>query len=124
MNFKLRQPQGRLALARTASFSRAAAETSMTQPAFSQMIRELEATRGVRLFDRTTRSIDLTYAGRTLVGVVQVTLREAQNDVLLQKMRDREVDFGIGILAGRDVDLKATDLLSLRPSPPRRSSSP
>jgi len=71
MNFKLRQLQGLLALARTGSFSRAAAESSMTQPAFSQMIRELETTLDVRLFDRTTRRVDLTDAGRTLVGLVQ-----------------------------------------------------
>ena len=71
MNFKLRQLQGLLALARTGSFSRAAADSSMTQPAFSQMIRELETTLDVRLFDRTTRRVDLTDAGRTLVGLVQ-----------------------------------------------------
>jgi len=162
MNFKLRQLQGLLALARTGSFSRAAVATAMTQPAFSQMIRELEATLDLRLFDRTTRRVDLTDAGRALVGLVQrpvdeledawrdlrgfaagtrgrialallpsaafgfvtralaayrtqhplvqVTLHEEQNDVLLQKVREREVDFGIGILAGRDPDLQSTDL--------------
>jgi DNA-binding transcriptional LysR family regulator len=164
MNFKLRQLQGVLALARTGSFSRAAAATSMTQPAFSQMIRELETTLDVRLFDRTTRRVDLTDAGRALVALVrrpvdeladayvnlrdfaagtrgrielallpsaafgfmtralaayrtrhplvQVTLHEEQNDVLLQQVRDREVDFGIGILPRRDAELQSTDLFT------------
>lgn len=64
MNLTLRQLQAFLAVADLNSFTRAAARMRMAQPALSLLIRELEASLGVRLFDRTTRRIELTEAGR------------------------------------------------------------
>lgn len=71
MNFKLRQLQGFRSAANRGSFSAAARDLAMTQPAFSQMIRELESTLGVRLFERTTRQVTLTEAGRRLRTMVE-----------------------------------------------------
>jgi len=45
------------------NFSRAAEELYMTQPAVSQYIRALEETMGVRLLDRTNKSVELNKAG-------------------------------------------------------------
>ncbi len=59
----LRQIHGFLSAAEFLSFSRAAEAMHITQSAFSQMIRELESSLGVRLFDRTTRRVALTEAG-------------------------------------------------------------
>lgn len=59
----LRQITGFLAAAELLSFTRAADRLHMTQPAFSQLIREMEEALGVKLFDRTTRQVRLTSFG-------------------------------------------------------------
>lgn len=58
------------AAARLASFSAAAEELGVTQPAVSQAVRRLEAAIGARLFRRGHRSITLTAAGERLYGDV------------------------------------------------------
>jgi DNA-binding transcriptional LysR family regulator len=70
MKFTLRQLEGFAAAARGGSFTRAAMLVSMTQPAFSQLIRELEGILGARLFDRTTRKISLTEPGRQFLRMI------------------------------------------------------
>jgi DNA-binding transcriptional LysR family regulator len=54
------------AAARLLSFSRAAEEIGVTQPAVSQAVRRLEAAIGARLFHRSHRAIALTEAGERL----------------------------------------------------------
>src|SRR3954471_15105172 len=71
MNLKLRQLQGFAAAATHSSFSAAARELSMTQPAFSQLVRELETSLRVKLFERTTRRVELTEAGRRFLAMIQ-----------------------------------------------------
>jgi DNA-binding transcriptional LysR family regulator len=55
-----------LAVARERNFTRAAAKLGMTQSALSQIIRSLEERIGVRLLNRTTRSVTPTQAGERL----------------------------------------------------------
>jgi DNA-binding transcriptional LysR family regulator len=55
-----------LAVARERNFTRAAAKLGMTQSALSQIIRNLEERLGVRLLNRTTRSVTPTQAGERL----------------------------------------------------------
>ncbi len=57
-----------LAVARAGSFHGAARELNSTQPAISTRIAQLEQTLGVRLFERTTRSCQLTPRGHSLVN--------------------------------------------------------
>ena len=76
MHFKLRQLEGFVAAARHATFSEAAATLNLTQPAFSQLIRELEKSLRLRLFERTTRRVTLTDAGRRLLGMVERPLED------------------------------------------------
>jgi len=57
-----------VAVARTASFSRAARELYRTQPAVSLQVRKLERELGQALFERSRRSPALTDAGRTLLA--------------------------------------------------------
>lgn len=53
-----------LTLAETGSFSRAAEQRNLTQPAFSRRIRALEDWAGVPLFDRSIIPVALTQSGR------------------------------------------------------------
>ena len=59
-----------LAVARERSFTRAAAQLGMSQPALSRAIRDLEARLGLRLLTRNTRSVAPTEAGERLVQTV------------------------------------------------------
>lgn len=77
----LRQLQILVAAARTLSFSRAAREVHVTQPAVSMQIRELERIAGLALFERGRGRVRLTAAGEELV-------RHAQR--VLQELRDAE----------------------------------
>lgn len=56
-----------LTVATTRSFTRAAAQLGMSQPALSAKISALEQRQGVRLLTRTTRSVSTTEAGERLV---------------------------------------------------------
>ena len=57
-----------LAVARHNSFRKAALERGVSPSALSHVIRGLENTLGVRLFNRTNRSIRITAAGERLLG--------------------------------------------------------
>jgi DNA-binding transcriptional LysR family regulator len=56
-----------LAVARERSFTRAAARLAIAQPTLSQIVQNLEERLGVRLLNRTTRSVTPTQAGERLL---------------------------------------------------------
>lgn len=58
------------------SFSRAAAAAGLTRPAVSRHIKQLEAHFGVPLLRRTTRQIELTPAGQSLLTHAQCVLNQ------------------------------------------------
>jgi LysR family glycine cleavage system transcriptional activator len=60
--------------ARLLSFTRAAAELSVTQTAISHQVRQLEDDLGVKLFERRPRELALTPAGTTLYPVLAEAL--------------------------------------------------
>ena len=68
MTVTLRQMQAFLGVAEQGSFTKAAERLRMAQPALSQLVRDLERELGIRLFDRTTRRVELTQAGREFQG--------------------------------------------------------
>ncbi len=82
------------AVARHRHFTRAAAELHIGQPAVSQHVRRLEAELGVRLLNRTTRSVELTEAGRLLLARSERALAELEAGVA-------ELDELKGLVRGR-----------------------
>src|ERR671939_507884 len=73
------------AAARCGSFTRAAAELNVTQPAVSRMLARLEAHFGVRLFERSPAGLALTEDGNMLYRQVadafrgiEATIRELE----------------------------------------------
>ena len=66
------------AVAGKLSFRGAAEALHVAQPALSSQIKTLEVELGVKLFDRTTRSVRLTHAGRTLLGEAHKVLAAAE----------------------------------------------
>ena len=65
-----------IAIARRGSFRAAALELELSTTALSNAIGKLERQLGVRLFNRTTRSVSLTDAGRNFVGQVGPALQD------------------------------------------------
>lgn len=78
----LRQLRAFVALARTGSFTRAAAYLHVTQAALSGLIKELEQTLGIRLVDRSTRKIALTEIGRELFPLFSKTIDDLDGALL------------------------------------------
>ncbi|RUL61442.1 LysR family transcriptional regulator [Dyella dinghuensis] len=78
MNISLRQLRAFLAVARQRHFRRAADNLHLSQPAVSRHIAELESELGVRLFDRSTREVVPTEAGRYLESAIERVLDELE----------------------------------------------
>ncbi len=67
------------AVAAKGSFSEAASELFITQPAVSKRIAALELELGCKLFDRVGRNVHLTHEGETLLPKAQQILRDLQD---------------------------------------------
>ena len=85
MNVSLRQLRVFVAVAESSSFSRAADALALTQPAVSRNVTDLEQAMGLQLLHRTTREVELTEAGRLLLGNVSRVLEDL--DACLQEVR-------------------------------------
>ncbi|MBY2915561.1 LysR family transcriptional regulator [Rhizobium leguminosarum] len=72
----LKELEAAIAIARRGTFRAAAIDLGMSTTALSHTISRLEAGLGVRLFNRTTRSVSLTDAGRLFVQQVGPTLQD------------------------------------------------
>jgi DNA-binding transcriptional LysR family regulator len=68
-------------VAEQGSFTRAAAELGMSQPALSHAMKALEERLGVRLLSRTTRSVSTTEAGETLLRSLRPALEEIASGI-------------------------------------------
>jgi LysR family transcriptional regulator, transcription activator of glutamate synthase operon len=65
-----------LAVAQTATLTRASKQLGLAQPSLSQQLARLEDSVGARLFDRTRNRMELTDAGRVLLRHAQSVLKE------------------------------------------------
>ena len=75
-NPDLRDLDAFVAIARTRNFRRAALEQRVSVSSLSQRLRDLEKRLGVRLMNRTTRSVGLTEAGELLLARVGPALSD------------------------------------------------
>jgi DNA-binding transcriptional LysR family regulator len=104
MNLSTRQLRAFLHVAQSGSFTRAAERAHMTQAGLSILVREVELQLGARLFDRTTRAVQLTDAGRRLAVVAETVLQQLDEVT-------REVD-ALGQQSRQTLRIAATPLVS------------
>jgi DNA-binding transcriptional LysR family regulator len=79
-----------VAVADTQSFTRAAAQRSMSPSALSHAMRTLETRLGVRLLARTTRSVAPTEAGERLLRTIRPALQDISAELAaLGNLRDK-----------------------------------
>lgn len=79
MNIKYRPLKAFLLAVETGSFTHAADRLGVTQPSFTALIRDLEDILGARLFDRTTRAIELTAAGREFLARIERPISDLED---------------------------------------------
>jgi len=77
-----------IAIVRRGSFRAAALDLGLSTTALSNAIGKLEASLGVRLFNRTTRSVSLTDAGRVFVEQVGPALQDIHG--AMEAVRSRQ----------------------------------
>lgn len=82
LNFDLNDLLAFRAVAELQNFRKAAESINLSQPAFSRRIEKLEDALGVRLLDRTTRSVTLTAVGRDFARKVNDLLDDLDATLL------------------------------------------
>ena len=95
------------AVTRHGSVRKAAEQLNLTAAAVNQQILNLEATVGVRLFDRLARGMQLTSAGEIMVAAVRRSQRDFDNALTqvedLRGLRRGHVNFGVSHSTAADI---------------------
>jgi DNA-binding transcriptional LysR family regulator len=78
-DFDLRDLEAFVAIARTRNFRRAALQQGVSVSGLSHRLRDMEGRLGVRLMNRTTRSVGLTEAGELLLARVGPAMRDVSD---------------------------------------------
>lgn len=79
MHVTLRQLEAFVAVSRHLSFTRAAAEMNITQPAVSMQIKQLESQVGQSLFEQMGKKLFLTEAGREVRQYARQVLQQVDD---------------------------------------------
>ena len=85
-------------LAETGSFSKAAEQLPFTQAALTQHVQQMEEILGVRLFDRSTRKVELSEAGKLILPHARkiVKLRADAMSAVRAQLAHTRYDLSIG----------------------------
>jgi len=102
---EFRQLRYAVAVAEELHFTRAAERVYVTQSALTRQIAQLESNLGVRLFDRDTRHVELTAAGKVFVEEARGILESAHRAVALTQGTDRQDHGEVRIAYSPLVDL-------------------
>jgi DNA-binding transcriptional LysR family regulator len=78
MNIDLADLRAFVAVADVGSFRAASEQLHLSQPALSRRVEKLEETLGFRLFDRTTRKVELNAMGRDFIPRARHVLNEME----------------------------------------------
>ncbi len=90
MNFDLADLRAFIAVADLGSFSAAAQAIHLSQPALSRRVEKLEHALGLRLFERSTRKVELNAMGRSFLPRARHVLNELENSLLgMSELSDR-----------------------------------
>jgi DNA-binding transcriptional LysR family regulator len=113
---ELRQLRHFVELAKALSFRRAAEACRIAQPALSVSLRKLETEIGARLFDRGTREVSLTEAGRKALPAALAALDAARETAHLARsvVKGESGRLTIGIVASATYRLLPSVLPSFR----------
>lgn len=108
MNITLKQIRLFLSVARHSNFTRAARAEGISQPALTVQIRQLEEELGLKMFDRTTRSVALSKDGTLIATQFQRLIHDFDDIVTSARNRSPSARETVNIacipsLAGRIV---------------------
>jgi len=110
MDLSIRQLKVFITISQLGSFSEAAKALHVTGPALSLIVKSLEQNTGFRVFDRTTRSVRLTPAGRAFLPQAEQLMTEYRH-LIRTTERIRQKRAGV-------VRVVASQLLSCTVIPP------
>lgn len=88
------------AVAELSSMNAASARLSESTPTISRKIDELERTLGVKLFERSTRGVELTPEGRSVLTYVEMIAANANQMIAQTAKHDPSLGGGVRIIAG------------------------
>ncbi|ATF15057.1 LysR family transcriptional regulator [Brevibacillus sp. HB1.2] len=90
---ELRQLEYFIQICKSGSFTKAKEELGVTQPTLSQQMRVLEDEYNIQLFDRGSRGVEVTEAGKILLNkgnAIMNLLEEARNEINGRNKKSRE----------------------------------
>lgn len=90
---ELRQLEYFIQICKSGSLTKAKEELGVTQPTLSQQIRVLEDEYNIQLFDRVSRGVEVTEAGKILLikgNAIMNLLEEARNEIVGRNNKSRE----------------------------------
>src|SRR3712207_1338650 len=90
MDVELRHLRAFTAVATHRSFTAAGQELLIGQPALTRTVQQLEAALGVRLLERTSRSVRLTDAGQDFLDRTRAVLADLRSEEHTSELQSRQ----------------------------------